>query len=93
MNLLGIVVSYIYIFFIILSAKLIEKKGKEVTRKYIHIMLANWWLIAMFFFDQVWYACFVPATFVIINYISYKKNLISIMERSEEEKDGLGTVY
>ena len=93
MNLLGIVVSYIYIFFIILSAKLIEKKGKEVTRKYIHIMLANWWLIAMFFFDQVWYACFVPATFVIINYVSYKKDLIGVMERSESEKDGLGTVY
>lgn len=56
-------------------------------------MLANWWFIFLFFFDNVFFASFVPATFVIINYISYKKDLIKVMERSEGEKDGLGTVY
>ena len=93
MNILGIVVSYVYIFCIILTAKLVEKKGVEASRKYIHIMLANWWFIFLFFFDNVFFASFVPATFVIINYISYKKDLIKVMERSEGEKDGLGTVY
>lgn len=47
----------------------------------------------MFFFDNVIYASFVPATFVIINYISYKKQIISVMERENNEKEGLGTVY
>ena len=93
MNILGIVVSYVYIFCIILTAKLVEKKGSEASRKYIHIMLANWWFIFMYFFNNVFFASFVPATFVVINYISYKKDLIKVMERSETEKDGLGTVY
>ena len=91
MNWLGIIVSYIYIALVIIGAKVFEKKGKEASRKFIHIMLGNWWLIAMYFFTNVWFAAFVPATFIIINYMSYKKNLIKVMER--DEQDGLGTVY
>lgn len=92
-NLTGIVVSYIYIAIIIVLAKFFEKLGKEASRKFIHIMLGNWWIIAMYFFNNVWAAAFVPATFVIINYLSYKKDIIKVMERDEESKDGLGTVY
>ena len=91
MNWLGILVSYIYIALVILGARFFEKKGKEVSRKFIHIMLGNWWIIAMIFFNNVWFASFVPATFVIINYISYKKDIIKVMER--DEQDGFGTVY
>ena len=90
-NWIGIVVSYLAIFLVILIAKIFEKKGKEASRKFIHIALGNWWLIAMYFFDNIWFAAFVPATFVIINYISYKKDIIKVMER--QEKEGLGTVY
>ncbi len=92
-NWIGIVASYLTIFLVILIAKLFEKKGEEASRKFIHIMLGNWWLIAMYFFDNVWFAAFVPATFVIINYISYKKEIIKVMERKDDKKDGLGTVY
>ena len=91
MNWLGILISYIYIALVIAGAKIFEKKGKESSRKFIHIMLGNWWFIAMFFFTNVWFAIFVPATFVIINYLSYKKNIIKVMER--DTQDGLGTVY
>ena len=91
MNFLGILVSYVYIAFIIVFAKIFENKGKEISRKFIHIMLGNWWFIAMFFFTNVWFAIFVPATFVIINYLSYKKDIIKVMER--DVQDGLGTVY
>lgn len=91
MNWLGIVVSYLYIAIVIIGAKQFEKRGKEASRKFIHIMLGNWWFIAMYFFTNVWFAIFVPITFVIINYISYKRDLIKVMER--EEQDGLGTVY
>ena len=91
MNFLGIIVSYLYIALVIIGAKIFEKKGKEASRKFIHIMLGNWWIIAMYFFTNVWFAILVPATFVVINYLSYKKNLIKVMERDEQE--GLGTVY
>ena len=91
MNWIGEIASFAYIALVILSAKIFEKKGKEASRKFIHIMLGNWWIIAMFFFDNVWFASFGPAVFVIVNYISYKKDLIKVMER--EEQDGFGTVY
>lgn len=90
-NLIGIVVSYFYIALVIVGGKIFEKRGKEASRKFIHIMLGNWWFIAMYFFTNVWVAAFVPATFVIINYLSFKKDLIKVMER--DEQDGLGTVY
>ena len=92
-NIAGIVLSYVFIAIIIVAAKFFEKAGKEASRKFIHIMLANWWFLAMFFFDNVIWASIVPLSFVIINYVSYKKDLIHVMERDEENKDGLGTVY
>ena len=91
MNILGILVSYLYIGLVMVGAKIFEKKGKEASRKFIHIMLGNWWFIAMYFFTNVWAAAFVPATFVVINYLSQKKNIIKVMER--ENEDGYGTTY
>lgn len=94
-NIFGIVVSVIFIVIILLSARLFEKAGKEASRKFIHIMLSNWWIIAMVFFDNPWIAAVMPAAFVVINYASYKMNIIKVMERNdgEENKESLGTVY
>ncbi len=91
MNWLGILISYLYIGLVMIAAKIFEKKGKEASRKFIHIMVGNWWFLAMYYFTNIWFAAFVPATFVIINYISYKKDIIKVMERNKQ--DGLGTVY
>lgn len=94
-NIFGLIISVIYIGMVIFGGKLFEKSGKEASRKFIHIMLSNWWIIAMIFFDNVWCAALLPFAFVIINYASYKFNIIKVMERDEgeENKDSLGTVY
>lgn len=94
-NFLGILVSVIFIGLILVSAKVFEKAGKEASRKYIHIMLSNWWIIAMIFFDNPIWASIMPFLFIIINYISYKNGIIAVMERAEgeENKESLGTVY
>lgn len=94
-NIIGIIVSVLFIGIVMLSGKLFEKAGKEASRKFIHIMLSNWWIIAMVFFDNVFSAALLPAIFVIINYVSFKTDLIKVMERDEgtENKDSLGTVY
>jgi phytol kinase len=92
-NLFGLIVSFVFISIVIISAKVFEKAGKEASRKYIHIVLSNWWIIAMVFFDSPVWASIGPLIFVFINFISYKFNLIKSMERDEDEKDGLGTVY
>jgi len=94
-NIFGILISFLFIGIVMVSAKLFEKSGKEASRKYIHIVLSNWWIIAMVFFDNMICVALVPALFVIINTISYKTNLISVMEREagDENKSSLGTVY
>ena len=94
-NIFGILVSIFFIGIVFVAARVFEKAGKEASRKFIHIMLSNWWIIAMIFFDNVFCAALLPALFIVINYISYKMNIIKVMERDdgEENKDSLGTVY
>ena len=94
-NLIGVLISVLFIVIIMVVAGAFEKSGKEATRKFIHIMVSNWWVIAMIFFDNMWWAAIVPALFVVVNYVSYKSNIIKVMEREvgEENKDSFGTVY
>ena len=94
-NIYGIIVSLIFICIVIGLSSILTKKqiiSGEGSRKFIHIGVSNWWIIAMLFFDNRYYAIIVPAMFVIINYISYKFKVIKAMERNNEKND-LGTVY
>lgn len=94
-NILGIVISLIFVFIIIgISTALTSKNilSGEGSRKFIHIGVSNWWIIAMMYFDNALYAAIVPALFIVINYISYKKQVFKAMERDGAKED-LGTVY
>ena len=87
--------SILFIFLIIGISSLLTKLNllaNEDSRKFIHVGVANWWIVAMIFFDNNIYASIVPGLFVIINYISYKKQIFKAMERDGSKKD-LGTVY
>ena len=90
-NFIGIIISAIYIAFVIVSSKFVNKFGEEASRKYVHILLSNVWIIYLFFIDSMWAACVLPIAFVFINLFSYKFKLIKSIER--EKNDGLGTVY
>lgn len=94
-NILGIIFSIIFVFLIIGISSILTKfnlLSNEGSRKFIHIGVSNWWIIAMLFFNNNIYASIVPALFVIINYISYKKQVFKAMERDGSKND-LGTVY
>ena len=94
-NIYGLVISILYIGLVIGISGLFSKASKEASRKFIHIMLANWWIIAMIFFDNIWIAGILPALFIIINYASYKFDIIKSMERDDDsgEEKTLGTVF
>jgi phytol kinase len=54
--------------------------------------VGNWIFLWPFAFDH-WYAILVPpALFVVLNYVSYRRELFKAMER-KEKAGGLGTVY
>lgn len=93
-NGVGLIGSYGLVFAVIGLATLLQKKGilgDEGARKFIHIGVSNWWILAMLAFDDVWLASIPPLTFILLNYISYKSNLLKAMERGG--KGNLGTVY
>ena len=90
-NLVGIVISVVYIVVVFVLSKFMTKKGEEISRKFIHIALSNIWTIYCLFIDLLWVACILPAAFIVINSLSYKFKIFKTMER--EENDGFGTVY
>ena len=47
-NILGIIVSFIYVFSVIFLARFLERFGKEASRKAVHILVCNWWLVTSF---------------------------------------------
>lgn len=97
MNIWGLVLSYVLVFLIIGISTALQKfkvVGDEGARKFIHIGVSNWWILAWIFFkgnNALWYAIVPPITFILLNYYSYKTNLIKSMERSGN--GNLGTVY
>ena len=90
----GLILSYVLVFVVIGLSTLLQKKGlvgDEGARKFIHIGVSNWWILAMLTFENLWLASIAPVTFILLNYYSYKTNLIKSMERSGN--GNLGTVY
>lgn len=92
-EMLGIVLSFVYVFLVIGISSKIHSEGNELSRKFIHIMVSNWWLLAMIFFQSPLYATIVPLTFILLNYISYRFKVFGSMERADKDDEGLGTVY
>ncbi len=94
-NTIGTLMSITFVFTIIVISEILRKKAKwknEDTRKFIHIGVSHWWLFAMLTIDDIKFAIIPPILFIILNYISYKRNLFDSMERKEKGSD-LGTIY
>lgn len=94
-NIIGVIVSFLFVLCVIGISTILTKKKiitGEGSRKFIHVGVCNWWIIAMIFFSNRYCAAIVPGLFVIINYLSYKYQVIEAMERNGSKKD-LGTVY
>jgi len=93
-NLIGLIISFIFVFIILILGEILNrftKASEEFNRKFVHIGVSNWWIVAMFLIDNMYYAMIPPIIFIILNYLSYKKGVFSSMER--EDKESLGTVY
>jgi len=94
-NVTGFILSYVLVFVVIAVATLLIRLkliSGDTARKLVHIGVSNWWILAMCFFDNPWYPCAGALSFIIINYISYRKHLFTAMEAAQH-RDNLGTVY
>jgi phytol kinase len=90
----GLIGVYAYLFGILFLAegiRRIKAWPSEFTRKCIHIGVGWWGFIAYWTIRSVWIVLIPPLSFVLINLLSYRWNIIPSMEI--EDKRNLGTVY
>lgn len=92
---MGLVLVYAYVFSILGLTGFLKKKfniSDNSSRKIVHVMVSFCFLITYYFLGYSWFGVIPPFSFVILNYISYKKDTFNMMEIHEGEKT-LGTVY
>lgn len=71
-------------------AGVVQRMGgsAELSRKLVHILLSNWILLAIAVYRSAWTACILPAVFIPLNYLSYRKGIFSAIERDEGNTPG-----
>lgn len=93
---MALLYSYLFVFAVIGMSALLRKLGflgDEGSRKLIHIGVGNWIILAYVLFDNVLIALIGPASFIVLNYLSYRYHWIDAMERHDDRSGSLGTVY
>jgi len=85
----GLIFVIIGIASLLLALKLVSP---EISRKIIHIGVSNWWIFAMYTMKHTGIALIGPVSFILINYLSYKRHLFPAME-DDAPHDNLGTIY
>ncbi|MBQ8264370.1 MAG: hypothetical protein IJY96_06320 [Oscillospiraceae bacterium] len=93
---LGYAIVFGWVFLSLGAAQLAKKcfgAGEETSRKIVHISVAFTWFPMYFFFGTSWHLPVTTAIFIVLNYISVRKNIFSMMERSDSEKQSYGTVF
>ncbi|MGN0974197.1 MAG: hypothetical protein ACI4OT_05580 [Bacilli bacterium] len=88
------ILTFIYIFFVLIISEILKSKkiiSEEIARKIVHIFVSFAYLIMYNMMDINIHIVLIPLIFVVINYISYKKNIFKGMEISSRKS--LGTIY
>ncbi|MBU1750150.1 MAG: hypothetical protein KKA73_20895, partial [Chloroflexi bacterium] len=60
-------------------------------RKFVHIGVGLWAIGTVLVFENWYFAIIPPLSFIVLNYISYRREVFKAMEL--EDKGNLGTVY
>ena len=93
---LGYILTFGWVF-LMLALTMVLKKVKhtddELPRKIVHVSVAFAWIPMYLCFGASWHLVVPPAVFIVLNTISYRMGLFSGMERTDESKKSLGTVY
>lgn len=93
-NWVAVLFSFLYVFAVLGVAEGLRRALQlpvAFTRKVVHIGVGMWaWGTAALFTDK-WFASIPPAVFIVLNYVSYRRNLFTAMESAD--KSNLGTVF
>lgn len=93
-NTLAVAISFVYVFAMIGIAEGLRRAFKlatDFTRKFIHVAVGMWAFGTAALFTDKWFAIIPPASFIVLNYLSYRRGTFAAMETAD--KSNLGTVY
>lgn len=91
---LALGVSYVFVFAAIGAAEGLQKwqgYSTDFTRKVIHVAVGMWSVGTVLLFERRTMAILPPLSFVLINYLSHRRETFKAMETGEA--GNLGTVY
>ncbi len=91
---LALAISYVYVVLVIAAGEVLRRFGgysPDFTRKFIHIGVGMWAVGTALLFQRWQWAVIPPLTFIVVNYVSYRRQAIAAMDAVEEQT--LGTVY
>ncbi len=89
---IGLALSFVYLGIVLLIAVKLEKQPFELSRKFVHIMSANWWLIATYAFKSPWIVSIVPLFFVLFNTVTFFTGWFPAINKQLDGRN-LGTIY
>lgn len=93
-DLLALVVSYAYVFAVVLLGEVLRKRFRlstAFTRKFVHVGVGIWIVGTVLLFRSRYLAALPSLTFVALNYIAYRLKIFECVETGEP--GNLGTVY
>ncbi len=93
---LGYLLTFGWVFLTLGLTLVLKKKtgaDDEVSRKIVHVSVAFAYIPMYVFLRGTWHFVVPTAVFIVLNAVSYRKNLFAAMERTDESKRSLGTVY
>jgi len=85
--------SFVFVFMLIGFSTLLKQLKwlpDESSRKFVHIGVSHW-IFFILLFENVIFALIPPVAFILLNYLSYRKNIFKAIERNG--KRNLATVY
>lgn len=93
-NLVALGLSYGYVFGLLAAAEWVRKRfglSGDFTRKAVHIGVGMWSVATLMLFTSWKWGIVPPASFVLINYLSYRYEIFKAIESTE--RANLGTVF
>ena len=96
MIILGYILTFGWVFLVLGLTLVLKKKtgaDDEVSRKIVHICVAFAYIPMYFCLRGTWHFVVPTAVFIVLNAVSYRLGTFAAMERTDESKKSLGTVY
>jgi phytol kinase len=89
---LALLVSYVYVILVVAIAIFMRARGvsPETTRKFVHVAVGTWVIPTVILFRNPWMAMIPPASFIVVNLVSYRFKALPAIEEGERNP---GTIY